>query len=235
MLIDILTIFPEVFIPLEVSIIKRAKEKGLVEINVHNLRDFTQGKHKQVDDFVYGGGKGMVMKPEPIFEGVEFIKLKATKSLRGTKSRGNLSFQSKVILLSPQGTLFTQKMAQGLSMEKHLIFICGHYEGVDERVRTVVNQEISIGDYVLTGGELPAMVLVDSICRLIPGVLPREAVEEDSFSTGIFDWPHYTRPPVYRGLKVPEVLLSGNHREIANWRQKQAEERTLSLRPDLIK
>ncbi len=126
-------------------------------------------------------------------------------------------------------------MAQGLSREKHLILICGHYEGVDERVRTVVNREISIGDYVLTGGELPAMVLTDSICRLIPGVLPREAVEEDSFSTGVFDWPHYTRPPVYRGLKVPEVLLSGNHREIANWRQKQAEERTRALRPDLMK
>ena len=227
MLIDILTIFPEVFTPLEVSIIKRAKEKGLVKINIYNLRDFTQNKHKQVDDFAYGGGTGMVMKPEPIFEGIEHIK----------KIR-NLQFaicNSKVILLSPQGTLLTQKMAKTLSQEKHLILICGHYEGVDERVRTVVNQEISIGDYVLTGGELPAMVLVDSICRLIPGVLPREAVEEDSFSTGVFDWPHYTRPPVYRGLKVPDVLLSGNHRKIANWRQKQAEERTRSLRPDLMK
>ncbi len=222
MLIDILTIFPEVFIPLEVSIIKRAKEKGLVKINIYNLRDFTRDKHKQVDDFAYGGGKGMVMKPEPIFEGIEYLKVKSDKS-------------SKIILLSPQGTLLTQKMAQGLSREKHLILICGHYEGVDERVRTVVNREISIGDYVLTGGELPAMVLVDSICRLIPGVLPKKAVEEDSFSTGVFDWPHYTRPPVYRGLKVPEVLLSGNHREIANWRQKQAEERTRALRPDLIK
>lgn len=225
MLIDILTIFPEVFIPLEVSIIKRAKEKGLVKINTYNLRDFTQGKHKQVDDFAYGGGKGMVMKPEPIFEGIEYLKVKSLKS----------KVKSKIILLSPQGTLFTQKMARGLSREKHLILICGHYEGVDERVRTVVNQEISIGDYVLTGGELPAMVLVDSICRLIPGVLPREAVEEDSFSTGVFDWPHYTRPPVYRDLKVPEVLLSGNHREIAHWRQKQAEERTRALRPDLMK
>ena len=225
MLIDILTIFPEVFIPLEVSIIKRAKEKGLVKINIHNLRDFTQGKHKQVDDFAYGGGKGMVMKPEPIFEGIEYLKVKSLKS----------KVKSKIILLSPQGTLFTQKMARGLSREKHLILICGHYEGVDERVRTVVNQEISIGDYVLTGGELPAMVLVDSICRLIPGVLPREAVEEDSFSTDVFDWPHYTRPPVYRDLKVPEVLLSGNHREIAHWRQKQAEERTRALRPDLMK
>ena len=225
MLIDILTIFPEVFIPLEVSIIKRAKEKGLVKINIYNLRDFTQDKHKQVDDFAYGGGTGMVMKPEPIFEGIEYLKVKSLK----------LKVKSKIILLSPQGSLFTQKMAKTLSREKYLILICGHYEGVDERVKTVVNQEISIGDYVLTGGELPAMVLVDSICRLIPGVLPREAVEEDSFSTGVFDWPHYTRPPVYRGLKVPDVLLSGNHRKIANWRQKQAEERTRSLRPDLMK
>ena len=227
MIIDILTIFPEIFTPLEVSIIKRAKEKGLVKINIYNLRDFTHNKHKKVDDFAYGGGRGMVMKPEPIFEGIEHIK-----KIRNSQFA---ICNSKVILLSPQGTLLTQKMAKTLSQEKHLILICGHYEGVDERVRTVVNQEISIGDYVLTGGELPAMVLVDSICRLIPGVLPREAVEEDSFSTGVFDWPHYTRPPVYRGLKVPDVLLSGNHREIANWRQKQAEERTRALRPDLMK
>ena len=218
MVIDILTIFPEIFTPLEVSIIKRAKEKGLLKVNIHNLRDFTHNKHKKVDDFAYGGGKGMVMKPEPIFEAIEYIKTQKTK----------------VILLSPQGSLLTQKMAKILSCEKHLIFICGHYEGIDERVRTIIDQEISIGDYVLTGGELPAMVVIDAICRLIPGVLPQEAIEEDSFSTGVFDWPHYTRPRIFRGLKVPETLLSGNHREIANWRQRQAKERTRTLRPDLL-
>ncbi len=224
-MIDILTIFPEIFTPLEVSIIKRAKEKGLVKINIYNLRDFTHNKHKKVDDFAYGGGRGMVMKPEPIFEGIEYIKEKL--KIKNEKL--------KIILLTPIGTLFSQKMAKELSQEKHLIFICGHYEGVDERVKTIVDQEISIGDYVLTGGELPAMVVIDAACRLIPGVLPKEAIEEDSFSTGVFDWPHYTRPPIYQGLKVPEVLLSGNHREIAKWRRKQAKERTRTLRPDLIK
>ncbi|MCK4244865.1 MAG: tRNA (guanosine(37)-N1)-methyltransferase TrmD [Candidatus Omnitrophica bacterium] len=225
MLIDILTIFPEIFTPLEVSIIKRAKEKGLVKINIYNLRDFTHNKHKKVDDFAYGGGRGMVMKPEPIFEGIEYIKEKL--KIKNEKL--------KIILLTPIGTLFSQKMAKELSQEKHLIFICGHYEGVDERVKTIVDQEISIGDYVLTGGELPAMVVIDAACRLIPGVLPKEAIEEDSFSAGVFDWPHYTRPRIFRGLKVPEVLLSGNHREIAKWRRKQAKERTRTLRPDLIK
>ena len=225
-MIDILTIFPEIFTSLGVSIIKRAKEKGLIKINIYNLRDFTHDKHKKVDDVAYGGGRGMVMKPEPIFEGIEFIKLKVKSE--------ELKVQSKIILLSPQGALFTQKMAKNLSQETHLIFICGHYEGIDERVRMIVDEEISIGDYVLTGGELPAMVITDAVVRLIPGVLPEEATEEDSFSTGMFDWPHYTRPPIYRGMKVPEVLLSGNHSEIANWRQRQAKEKTLSLRPDLM-
>lgn len=242
MVIDILTIFPEVFTPLEVSIVKRAREKGLIEINIYNLRDFTPNKHKKVDDLAYGGGIGMVMKPEPIFEGIEYLRVKSDEvvarhevpwqshEVRGchAHARNDIKIQnSKIILLSPQGSLFTQKMAKELSCEKHLIFICGHYEGIDERVRTIVDKEISIGEYILTGGELAAMVVADSIVRLIPGVLPEEATEEDSFSKGdLLDWPHYTRPRVFRGLKVPEVLLSGNHRKVTDWRQKQAKERT---------
>ncbi|MCM8759647.1 MAG: tRNA (guanosine(37)-N1)-methyltransferase TrmD [Candidatus Omnitrophica bacterium] len=221
MRIDIITIFPEIFSPLDVSIIKRARDKGLLELYLWNLRDFSKDKHKKVDDAPYGGGKGMVLACEPIFLAVEEIKKHNTGSL--------------TILTSPQGELFNQKMAKKLAKEKGLIIICGHYEGVDERVKTIVDYEISIGDYVLTGGELPAMVMVDCITRLLPGVIPEEAKKYDSFFDCLLDWPCYTRPENFRGLKVPEVLLSGNHEKIKQWRYKQAIERTRQKRPDLYK
>jgi tRNA (guanine37-N1)-methyltransferase len=200
MKIDILTIFPKVFEPiLNESIIKRARDKGLVNIAVHNLRDFSDDKHRKVDDRPFGGGPGMVFTPQPIFEAVESVKAKG-------KSK-----KVKVILLSPQGKVLNQKLAQKLSKDKHLILICGHYEGIDERVRLkLVDEEISIGDYVLTGGELPAMVLVDAVVRLVPGVLgDRDSSKSDSFCDGLLEYPHYTRPANYKGMKVPKVLLSG--------------------------
>ena len=221
-----MTIFPDIFTPLKESIIKRAQEKGLVEIKVHNLRDFTHDKHKKVDDEPYGGGKGMVMKPEPIYEGIDYIKSQIPIS----KSQ-----KIRIVLLSPKGSLFTQKIAKNLSREKHLVFICGHYEGVDERVKKRIDLEISIGDYVLTGGELPAMVIIDAICRLIPGVLPQEAVEKDSFSDYLLDFPAYTRPSLFRKMRVPSVLLSGNHKKIEEWREKKAASLTRKCRPDLYK
>ena len=221
MRIDILTIFPEIFLPLDVSIIKRAKEKGLVEIKIWNLRDFTKDKHRKVDDEPYGGGKGMVLKCEPIFNAVEKIKEE--------------NKEAKVILTTPQGILYNQEMAKKLSKEKGLIIICGHYEGVDERVSSICDYEISIGDYILTGGELPAMVITDSVVRLIPGVLPEEAPVYDSFFDYLFDWPCYTRPAVFRGMKVPDVLLSGNHKKIEEWRKEKAIERTKERRPDLYR
>lgn len=221
MRIDILTIFPEIFLPLEASIVKRAKEKGIVEIKLWNLRDFTEDKHRKVDDEPYGGGKGMVLKCEPIFNAVEKIKKENKKG--------------KIILTTPQGILYNQEMAKKLSKEKGLIIICGHYEGVDERVSTLCDYEISIGDYILTGGELPAMVITDSIVRLLPGVLPEEAPVYDSFFDYLLDWPCYTRPAVFKGMKVPDVLLSGNHKKIEEWRKKKAIERTKERRPDLYK
>lgn len=221
MRIDIITIFPEVFTPLDVSIVKRAVEKGKVKIKVWNLRDFTEDKHKKVDDTPYGGGKGMVLKCEPIFAAVEHIK--------------KYNKKGKVILTTPQGVLFNQNMAKKLSGEAGLIIICGHYEGVDERVSSIVDYEISIGDYILTGGEIPAMVITDCIVRLLPGVLPEEAPVYDSFSHHLLDWPTYTKPDNFRGMKVPEVLLSGNHKLIAQWRKQQAEKRTKERRPDLYK
>jgi len=221
MRIDIITIFPEIFSPLNSSIVKRAQEKGIVNIKIWNLRDFSKNKHKKVDDAPYGGGKGMVLACEPIFLAVEEIK--------------KYNFDSLTILTSPQGELFHQQKAKELSRKNGLIIICGHYEGVDERVRTIVDCEISIGDYVLTGGELPAMVIVDCIVRLLPGVLPEEAPVYDSFFDCLLDWPCYTRPENFRGLKVPEILLSGNHKKIEEWRYKQAIERTKIRRPDLYK
>ncbi|MCM8829871.1 MAG: tRNA (guanosine(37)-N1)-methyltransferase TrmD [Candidatus Omnitrophica bacterium] len=221
MRIDIITIFPEIFAPLNVSIVKRAVEKRTVEIKVWNLRDFTKDKHKKVDDTPYGGGKGMVLKCEPIFAAVEHIK--------------QYNKKGKVILTTPQGYLFNQGMAKRLSGEEGLIIICGHYEGVDERVSSIVDYEISIGDYVLTGGELPAMVIIDCVVRLLPGVLPKEAPVFDSFSQHLLDWPSYTKPAVFREMKVPEVLLSGNHKEIAHWRKEQAEKRTKERRPEIYK
>ena len=224
---DIITIFPNVFVPiLNESIIKRAKGKGLVKINLHNLRDFSLDKHKKVDDRPFGGGPGMLMRPEPIFRSVASIKLEAKKN----------KLRSKVILLSPQGKKLNQALARKLSKENNLVLICGHYEGIDERVREIVDEEISIGDYVLTGGELPAMVLVDSVTRLIPGVLgDKESLSQESFENNLLEYPHYTRPAVYKKMKVPEVLTSGNHVKIAEWRKKKAILKTKEKRPDLLK
>lgn len=225
MKIDILTLFPEMFGgPFGSSIIKRAREKGLLEIDMVNIRDFAHDKHKIVDDYPFGGGAGMVMKPEPIFEAVEFVKGRSYAP------------QGKVILLCPQGEPFDQEMAKKLALEEHLLFICGHYEGVDERVREkIVDMEISIGDFVLTGGELPAMVVVDAVARLIPGVLGEaESFIADSFYDGLLEYPQYTRPREYAGLSVPDILLSGDHEKIRLWRRKMSLIRTLQRRPDLI-
>ncbi|MGI6712593.1 MAG: tRNA (guanosine(37)-N1)-methyltransferase TrmD [Bacillota bacterium] len=223
MRIDILTLFPNMFHPLQESIINRAKEKGIVKINIINFRDFATDKHRTVDDLVYGGGAGMVLKPEPIFKAVKYVK-----EVSGTSPR--------VILTSPQGKVFTQKKAAALSKEKHLLFICGHYEGVDDRVRqALVHEELSIGDYVLTGGELPSMIIVDSVVRLLEGVLGDDASsQEESFSDGLLEYPQYTRPSEYEELKVPEVLLGGNHEQIRVWRRKQSLLRTWKNRPDLL-
>ena len=225
--IDILTLFPQMFQdPFNFSILKRAIDHGLVSINIHNIRDYTHDKHHTADDYAYGGGAGMILKPEPIFEAVESIKSDIKQEI------GELS----VILLTPQGRLFSQQIAQELSAYSHLIFICGHYEGVDERVREhLVTDEISIGDYVLSGGELAAMVVVDAVVRLLPGVLGSEAsLVDDSHVAGLLEYPQYTRPVEYRGWSVPEVLLSGNHAQIAKWRREQAIRRTQERRPELL-
>jgi tRNA (guanine37-N1)-methyltransferase len=222
MKIDILTLFPEMFKgPFDASILRRAQDKLLVEINIHNLRDWAKDKHKTVDDRPFGGGKGMVLMIEPIFDALEKLKTK----------------NSRIVLLSPQGEKFNQKKANKLSKLKHLILIAGHYEGFDERIREhLTDEEISIGDYVLTGGELPAMVIVDTVVRLLPGVLEKEAKENESFSpTTRLDYPTYTRPADFKGWKVPEVLISGNHAEIEKWRKKQALKKTKEKRPDLLK
>jgi tRNA (guanine37-N1)-methyltransferase len=224
MRIDILTLFPNMFSGVfSESILKKAQEKQAVSLNVINFREFADNKHKTVDDYPYGGGAGMVLKPEPIFAAVEHI----------TK---NSSTQPRIILLCPQGERYTQKKAEELAKEKHLIFICGHYEGYDERIREhLVTDEISIGDYILTGGELGAMVIVDSVVRLLPGVLGNEdSPVQDSYSCGLLEHPHYTRPADFRGMKVPEVLLSGNHQLIAEWREKESLRRTYLRRPDLL-
>ncbi len=227
MRIDILTLFPNMVKgPLKESILKRAQEKGLVKINVLDIRSFTHDRHRTADDAPYGGGAGMVLKPEPIFEAMESIKSK----IKNQKSK------IKVILMTPQGKRFDQGMAKGLAREKHLVFICGHYEGIDERIKRMVTDEISIGDYVLTGGELAALVVIDALVRLIPGVLGKEeSIICDSFYSGLLDYPHYTRPGKYRGMRVPKVLLSGDHKRIARWRRKEALRRTLERRPDLLK
>jgi len=227
--IDILTLFPQMFqSPFSSSILKRAIEQRLITINIYNIRDYTHDKHHIVDDYVYGGGSGMVLKPEPIFEAVESIK--SDISLKQGASI------LPIILLTPQGRLFSQQVALELSKCSHLILICGHYEGVDERVREyLATDEISIGDYVLSGGELAAMVIVDATARLLPGVLGSEASPlDDSYATGLLEYPQYTRPPVYRGWSVPEVLLSGNHAQITKWRREQAILRTLKRRPELL-
>jgi len=229
MRIDILTLFPQMFQgPFSSSILKRAVEQGLVSINIHNIRDYTHDKHHTVDDYAYGGGGGMVLKPGPIFEAVEAIKSEA--------SPDRVTDMSSIILLTPQGRLFSQQIADELSRGSWLVLICGHYEGVDERVREhLVTDEISIGDYVLTGGELAAMVVVDAVVRLLPGVLGSEASPlDDSHVTGLLEYPQYTRPAAYRGWAVPQVLLSGNHAQIIKWRREQAIWRTLKRRPELL-
>ncbi len=222
MKIDVLTIFPEMFTGvLESSILKRAIDHSLVEICTVNFREFATDKHKVVDDYPYGGGGGMVLKPEPIFNAIDQLD-------KGKKSR--------IILMCPQGEPFQQKKAEELAKEEHLIFICGHYEGYDERIRQhLVTDEISIGDYILTGGELPAMVVIDSIVRLIPGALGNQtSAINDSFSTGLLEYPHYTRPSDFRGMKVPDVLTNGNHKLIDRWRREQSLLRTLQRRPELL-
>ena len=220
--IDIITIFPQVFFgPFAESVIARAVKKNIVEINTVNLRDFTHDKHRSVDDKPYGGGPGMLMTPEPIFEAVESLR----------------TAESCVVLPGPGGEVFTQKTAMEFSKLKHLIFLCGHYEGIDERVREGLEaREISIGDYVLTNGNLAAMVMVDAVVRLMPGVLgSEESGVSESFSEGLLEYPQYTRPEVFRGMKVPDVLLSGNHGQIEKWRKEQALRKTKKVRPDLIR
>lgn len=222
---DILTLFPSMFEgPFGESIMKRAIEAGLVSIAIYNIRDYATDKHQVTDDYPYGGGGGMVMKPEPIFAAVEAVL--------GDVEPGSVP----VILLTPQGRLFTQEVARELAVHPRLVLICGHYEGVDERVRQyLASDEISIGDYVLTGGELAAMVIVDAVTRLVPGVLgDPSAVFEDSHARGLLEYPHYTRPSVFRGWAVPEVLLSGHHAEIVRWRRREALRRTWERRPDLL-
>jgi len=214
--------------PFSISILKRATDRNLVTVDIHNIRDYTHDKHHTADDYPYGGGAGMVLKPEPIFEAVESI----TSDI-GLKEEKEAA---PVILLTPQGRLFSQQIALELSEYRHLILICGHYEGVDERVRQhLVSDEISIGDYVLSGGEPAAMVVVDAVVRLLPGVLGSEdSIQDDSHITGLLEYPQYTRPEVYRGQVVPEILRSGNHARIAKWRREQAIRRTLERRPELL-
>jgi tRNA (guanine37-N1)-methyltransferase len=226
MKIDILTLFPEICqAPLSESMMKRAQENKIVDLRIHNLRDWTTDKHHIVDDAPFGGGQGMVMKPEPIFAAVEELQRSAIKNPK-----------SKIILMSPAGRRLDQTIATELSKESHLIVICGHYEGVDHRViERIVDLEISIGDYVLTNGAIAAVVLVDAVARLLPGVLGHEqSAHDDSFSAGLLEAPQYTRPAEFRGWKIPEVLLSGNHAEIAKWRKEQALKRTKQNRPDLL-
>ncbi|HEX3798723.1 MAG TPA: tRNA (guanosine(37)-N1)-methyltransferase TrmD [Verrucomicrobiae bacterium] len=222
MKIDVLTLFPAMFVgPLDESIVQRARTNGMLNLSVVNLRDFTHDRHKTVDDKPFGGGPGMLLKPEPIFEAVE--KLASDKT--------------RVILLSPTGRKFDQAIARELSQQEELLLICGSYEGFDERIREqLADDELSIGDYVLTNGALPAMVIIDAVTRLLPGVLgDDESSRDESFSENLLEYPHYTRPAEFRGMKVPDVLLSGNHAEIAKWRAKQARVRTAERRPDLLK
>ncbi|MDD4665642.1 MAG: tRNA (guanosine(37)-N1)-methyltransferase TrmD [Clostridia bacterium] len=223
--IHIFTIFPEMFRgPINTSILKRAQEQQLITFNLIDFRSYSPSKHQNVDDSPFGGGAGMVLKPEPIYSAVESVL-------------GNVQdYHGKILLMSPQGEPFKQKMARDLAQEESLAFICGHYEGFDERVRALADQEISIGDYVLTGGEIPAMVVIDAVCRLLPGVLGEsESPLADSFYHGLLEYPQYTRPREFRGMVVPDILLSGNHEEIRRWRCQEALRRTLQRRPDLLK
>ena len=217
---DVLTLFPEMFEILNQSIIGKAIEKELIDINLINIRDFSKDKHKKVDDTPYGGGAGMVMKPDVVYDAYQSIKDR----------------NAKVIYMSPQGKPLNQKKVEELSKENHLIILCGHYEGIDQRVLDkIVDEEISIGDYVLTGGEIPAMVLIDSVSRYVEGVLKEESIKEESFSNGLLEYPQYTRPEVFEGMKVPEVLLSGHHENIEKWRKEKSLEMTKKKRPDILK
>lgn len=216
---DVLTLFPEMFEPLKQSIIKRAAEKDIISINLVNIRDFSNDKHKKVDDTPYGGGAGMLMKADIVESAYQSVKKE----------------NSKVIYLTPQGKTLNQKMVKELSKENHLILLCGHYEGIDQRViDKIVDEEISIGDYVLTGGEIPAMVLIDSVSRYVDGVISNESVDEESFSNGLLEYPQYTRPEIFNGVSVPEVLISGHHANIQKWKRKKALEVTLKKRPELL-
>ncbi len=220
---DVLTLFPDVLAAyLNESILKRAREKQLLDVGLYNIRDFALGPHRQVDDAPYGGGAGMVFKPEPIFRAIDSLKEDGEPR--------------RIVLLSPQGKSFSQSMAEEFSREeKRFVFICGRYEGIDERVKTIVDEEVSIGDYVLTGGELAALIIIDAVTRLVPGTLGDErSIENESFSWGMLDYPHYTRPREFRGLDVPQVLVSGDHKVIDRWRRTQALKKTLEVRPDLI-
>ncbi len=216
---NILTLFPEMFTVLESSILGRAKSEGKIEINLINIRDFSKNKHKKVDDTPYGGGAGMVIRPDVVFDAYNSIESK----------------KAKVIYLSPQGKTLTQKKVKELSLENEITLLCGHYEGIDERVlEKIVDEEISIGDYVLTGGELPAMVLIDAVSRYVDGVLSKGSVLEETFSNDLLEYPQYTRPEIFMNMKVPEVLLSGHHKNIEEWRVKKSLERTKLKRPDLL-
>jgi tRNA (guanine37-N1)-methyltransferase len=229
MRIDIITLFPEICrAPLNESMMKRAQESGALDLHIHNLRAWTSDKHHVVDDAPFGGGQGMVMKPEPIFAAVEDLRNQTSNIKNQT---------SKVILMSPTGRRFDQRMAEQLSHESNLIVVCGHYEGVDHRVVDhLIDDELSIGDYVLTNGGIAAVILVDAVVRLVPGVLGDEqSAHDDSFREGLLEAPQYTRPAEFRGWKVPEILLSGNHGEIAAWRKEQAKKRTRENRPDLLR
>lgn len=238
MKVDVLTLFPEMFDGVfNSSILGKAQAKGIVSLNAINFREYAGNKHGTVDDTPYGGGGGMVLKPEPIFRAVEDLLGMNGEQEDRSHSHSQSTKQPRVILMCPQGETFTQSKAEELAKEEHLIFICGHYEGYDERIREhLVTDELSIGDYVLTGGEIPAMVVIDSVARLLRGVLGNEnSAVTDSFSTGLLEYPHYTRPVEFRGWKVPDILLSGHHANVAVWRRKEALRRTLHRRPDLLK
>lgn len=222
MIFDVLTLFPEMFEIFNYSIIKRAREKEIIKINLYNIRDYTSNKHRKVDDYPYGGGAGMVMQPEPIYNAVESIKNK-------------YGYKPYTILMSPKGERFKQSISKELCNIKHIMLICGHYEGIDERVMRLVDREISIGDFVLTGGEIACMAIIDSVSRLVPGVLSsNESYEDESFYSGLLEYPQYTRPEEFMGMRVPDVLLSGHHENIRKWRRYEALKITCERRPDLL-
>lgn len=223
MIYDVLTLFPEMFTAFDYSILKRARDKGIITMNLHNIRDYTTNKHRKVDDYPYGGGAGMVMQAEPVYNAVDHIK-----ELYGHKPY--------TILMSPRGKRFTQEDAKRLSSMGQLLFICGHYEGLDERINPLVDEELSVGDFVLTGGELACMAMIDSISRMVPRVLSSaESFEEESFYSGFLEYPQYTRPEEFRGMRVPEVLLSGDHEKVRRWRRGKSLKLTMERRPDLLK